>query len=148
MSYVTRSVHLVLSLSLVACSARPAAVESATPRFDTRRAVRIGTIATPSVSGVPDGWRVRLGPNRLEPGTRPLLVVDGRVIGRLPVLEAPNDLRADSSAAGRWVATMRPSEIVSLSILKRNLAVGSYGDDGRDGALVVETTRRAPATEP
>lgn len=144
-----RLLQSLVGLAICACGASRAEKTAATPaRSDSRPTVRVDTLPTRSALGRTNHGRIRLGPDRLEAGTRPLLVVDGTVVGRLPVLEEPNSLRADSSAAGRWVAATPVADIVSLSILKRRLAVEAYGEAAADGALLVETRRARPANSP
>jgi hypothetical protein len=147
---------LLLSLATACRSAAPgermpaAAPEapSAVVDLGEHPAIRIDTLPTRSALGVPPGGPVRLGYTPLPAGTRLLLVLDGEVVGLLPPMPQANELRADSSVAGRALAGLEPAQIASLSILRRYQAVERYGERASGGALIIETKRTVESEAP
>jgi N-acetylmuramoyl-L-alanine amidase len=99
-----------------------ATVKDAPPSADQPNVTVYGSIV-PLMDTLSPGARLSVN------GSRPLYVLDGIVVGREAERDVLNTL-------------VKPEDIVKIDVLKGEKAVALYGDEGREGAILI-TTKKA-----
>lgn len=92
--------------------------------------VKISGTSGSSVKIVTSGESFSVGQNGLVTSStgKPLLIVDGKNMGKM--VDGPE---------GNQMSKLNPDDIRSINILKGESAIATYGDEGKDGVIVVNT---------
>jgi hypothetical protein len=100
--------------------------------------VKISSGST-NVNIIGDGHTVTVNPDGMVssgPG-KPLLIIDGKNLGRLPHNKQEDPLNK-----------LDPNKIASIDVLKGESATKIYGEEGKDGVLVIRTKGYKGGDEP
>jgi TonB-dependent SusC/RagA subfamily outer membrane receptor len=79
---------------------------------------------------VTNGESFTVGQNGAVSGNigKPLLIVDGKNMGKM-----------EDGPGGNPMSKLNPNDIRSMTVLKGESAIATYGDEGKDGVIIVNT---------
>lgn len=79
---------------------------------------------------VTNGESFTVGQNGVVSGNigKPLLIVDGKNMGKM-----------EDGPGGNPMSKLNPNDIRSMTVLKGESAIATYGDEGKDGVIIVNT---------